>query len=93
VRQSLTPAQRRQRGSISANSWYAEASQEQINERASTARANSPASLAYWERKVDPDGHLPPEERTRRATKAKQVYFQRLAFLSSKARARGGDAA
>ncbi|MGW0759453.1 hypothetical protein ACWD1Y_23770 [Streptomyces sp. NPDC002814] len=52
-----------------------------------------------FEREVDPDGTLAPEERARRAEHARRSYFLRLALASSRARAarlsaeRGGDAA
>jgi hypothetical protein len=37
---------------------------------------------------VDPDRVLPEAERLRRAAHARKAYFARLAFLSSKARAK-----
>ena len=46
---------------------------------------------------VDPNNELPEPERVRRAGKARQAYYQRLALASAKARrarkATGGDAA
>jgi hypothetical protein len=36
---------------------------------------------------VDPDGKLPPEERERRAAKARQAHFLRLSRLSALSRA------
>jgi len=48
--------------------------------------ATAPARAAFasrWEREVDPDGVLPPEERARRAESAKTAYFLRLARLSA----------
>ena len=48
------------------------------------------ARLAFWssfEREVDPDGLLPPEERARRASHARAAHFARLAYLSARARA------
>jgi hypothetical protein len=41
-----------------------------------------------FEREVDPDGVLSPEERTRRAAAARKAYFARLALKSAKARRR-----
>ncbi len=41
---------------------------------------------ARFEREVDPDGVLPPEERARRAAHARKAYFARLALASAKAR-------
>jgi hypothetical protein len=51
------------------------------------------AFLDRFEREVDPDGILSPEERARRAEHARKAYFQRLALKSAQARSRRGDAA
>ena len=49
------------------------------------------AFLDRFEREVDPQGVLPPEERARRATAARKAYFARLALKSAAARrSRGG---
>jgi len=48
--------------------------------------------LDRFEREVDPDGVLPPEERRRRAEHARKAYFLRLALASSKARRKAGAA-
>jgi hypothetical protein len=53
---------------------------------AHTAPARA-AFLSRFEREVDPDGVLEPQERARRAEHAKKAYFIRLAVLSRKARA------
>jgi hypothetical protein len=42
--------------------------------------------MAKFEREVDPDGVLPPDERARRAEHKRRAYFQRLALKSAKAR-------
>jgi len=47
--------------------------------RAVTAPARS-AFLARFEREVDPDRVLPPDERARRARHARAAYFARLAL-------------
>jgi hypothetical protein len=39
-----------------------------------------------FEREVDPEGLLEPEERARRAEMARKAYFARLALLSAQAR-------
>ena len=44
--------------------------------------------LSRFEREVDPNGLLSPEERARRADHAKKAYFLRLAAASSRARAK-----
>ena len=46
------------------------------------------ALLDRFEREVDPDGLLPPDERTRRAAHARKAYFTRLALRSAQARRR-----
>jgi hypothetical protein len=94
---SPSPSQRRLKAELMANARWAAASKEQRHANAARARANSPADLGYWERQIDPDGKLGPEERTRRATYAKKSYFAALALKSLKARAatapgkNGGD--
>jgi hypothetical protein len=55
------------------------------NRAARTAAARK-AALDRFEREVDPDGKLSPEERARRATNARKAYFARLALRSSQAR-------
>ncbi len=44
--------------------------------------------LARFEREVDPDGTLPPEERTRRAEHALRAHMARLAAKSAAKRSR-----
>jgi hypothetical protein len=44
------------------------------------------ASMARFDREVDPEGVLPEDERARRAEHARKAYFTRLALLSSRAR-------
>ena len=56
------------------------------DEAAHTAPARA-AFLSRFEREVDPDGILDPQERTRRAEHAKKAYFIKLALASRKARA------
>ncbi len=43
--------------------------------------------LSRFEREVDPDGVLDPQDRARRAEHAKKAYFIKLALASRKARA------
>lgn len=53
------------------------------------AAHTSPARAAFlsrFEREVDPDGVLAPEERARRAEHAKKAYFLKLALASREAR-------
>jgi hypothetical protein len=44
--------------------------------------------LSRFEREVDPEGLLEPQERARRAEHAKKAYFLKLAAESSKARSK-----
>ena len=62
---------------------YVTAATHDGREITATARA---AFLARFEREVDPEGVLPPEERTRRAFCARRAYFCRLARRSAQAR-------
>jgi hypothetical protein len=55
--------------------------------RAATAAARK-AGWDRFEREVDPDRVLPPEERARRADNARQAYFTRLALKSAQVRRR-----
>jgi hypothetical protein len=44
------------------------------------------AFLSRFDREVDPDGVLEPEERSRRAEQARRAYFTRLSLAAAKAR-------
>jgi len=69
------------RASIAANeSWSRTADR---SARTAPARA---ALMARFERDVDPDGILSPDERARRADHKRRAYFGRLALTSVKAR-------
>lgn len=48
--------------------------------------------MAKFEREVDPDGVLSPEERARRAEHLRKAHFQRLALKSARARRRTREA-
>lgn len=58
--------------------------------RALTAPARA-AFLARFEREVDPQGELTPDERERRAAHARRAHFQRLAMASANARRTRAD--
>jgi hypothetical protein len=79
---SMTPEQRTQRASIAANARLAKTT----DLAALTAPARE-AFLARFEREVDPDGVLPPAERSRRAEYAKRAHMKRMALASSRSRA------
>jgi hypothetical protein len=46
--------------------------------------------LDKFEKQVDPEGTLPPQERAKRAENARKAYFARLALKSAQARRRRG---
>jgi hypothetical protein len=50
------------------------------------------ALLDRFERQVDPDGVLSPDERARRAGHARKAYFARLALRSAQARRKASGA-
>ncbi len=80
---SLTPQQRSLRARLAAHSLHAQV--------ADPAAHTAPARRAFldrFEREVDPDGRLSPEERARRAEHARKAYFSRLALASATARRR-----
>lgn len=78
---ALTPAQRRLRAQIAANTrWSRE-------NPAPTGPRGQAGLLARFEREVDPDNELSPAERFRRAEAARRAHMQRLALASAKARA------
>lgn len=79
----LTPEQRTLRARMGAHALHA-----QGKTTTAAARANSPQSLDYWRRQVDPDGVLTEDERTKRAEHARRQYMSGLAFKSSRARSR-----
>jgi hypothetical protein len=74
----LTPAERRLAGRIGALRIHASG-------KTTTTKARR-AFLARFEREVDPDNRLTPEERERRAGFARRAYFAKLAFRSAQAR-------
>jgi hypothetical protein len=84
----LSPEQRVLRARLAAYSQWA--ATYDWTARTATARA---AFMDRFEREVDPDGTLRPEERARRAESARRAYFTRLALRSAKVRGdrkRGG---
>ena len=78
---NLTPAQRSLRGRLAAHEKWARTSD--------TSAATAPARKAFdarFEREVDPDGVLAPDERARRADHARRAHFTRMALRSTLAR-------
>ena len=78
---SLTPTERSLRARLAAHSSWA-----QTADPSSRTRAARDAFLDRFEREVDPDGQLPPEERRVRAEHARKAYFSQLALKSAQAR-------
>ena len=77
----VTPEQRRLRAQIAATARWSRESPV-VN-----ARRGQEGLVAKFEREVDPDGTLPPEERARRAASARRSHMLRLSARSSKVRA------
>ncbi len=74
----LDPSARRQRARIAALVMHSKG-------LTNTAPARA-AFRNHFERDVDPDGTLTPEERAKRAEFARRAFYSRLAFASAKAR-------
>lgn len=51
-----------------------------------TTEAARRAFLARFERQVDPDGTLPPAERSKRAEAAKRLHFTRMSMQARRTR-------
>jgi hypothetical protein len=78
---TLTPAERTLRAQIAANTSWANTS-----DRLARTAAARRAAADRFEREVDPDGILSPEEHAKRAENARKAHFQRMAFKSAKVR-------
>ncbi|MBV9291078.1 MAG: hypothetical protein JO222_01415 [Frankiales bacterium] len=77
----MTPEEARQRGSLGAHVRWA-----QTADRSAATAAARAAALERFEREVDPDGLLPPEERALRAKHAKAAHMRRMSMAAAKAR-------
>jgi hypothetical protein len=77
---SLTPAERTLRARAAALVMH---SRGLTNTAAATA-----AQLGRFEREVDPDGILPPDERAKRAAQARRAAMSKLSLKASQARRR-----
>lgn len=84
--ENLTPEQRSLRSRIAANISWARTVDRSARTR--PAVNAGPASISYWEKKVDPDGLMDEQTRIKAAGNAKKAHFQRLAYLAAKARRR-----
>jgi hypothetical protein len=77
---ALSPVERKLRAKLAA---YEQHARGLGNTRPATA-----AFLARFEREVDPDGVLPPEERERRAQYALRAHMVRLSLRAEQKRRR-----
>jgi hypothetical protein len=76
----LTPTQRTLRARAAAYALHAQGG--------TSTKAGTTAFLARFEKQVDPDCILRPEERARRATFARKSYMAVLALKASRAKTR-----
>jgi hypothetical protein len=74
----LTPEQRALRSRIAAHAVHAAG-------KTNTAPGRK-AFMDRFEREVDPEGKLSPQERAKRAEHARKAYFLKLALKSAQAR-------
>jgi len=79
--EGLTPSERSLRARLAAHTSWARTS----DRSARTAPARR-AALQRFERQVDPDGVLAPDERAQRAQQAMRAHMARLALRSVQAR-------
>lgn len=77
---SLSPSERSMRAQKAALTRWAHTDSAEASEAARRRQ------LDRFEREVDPEGVLPPAERTRRAERARKAYMAGLALKSAKSR-------
>jgi hypothetical protein len=63
-----------------------------VSDRAAATAPARAASEARFERLVDPDGTLAPEERAKRAANARRAHYQQMALKSVESRRRAAAA-
>jgi hypothetical protein len=78
--QAASPAERSLRARLAAYAMHAQRDSRQ------TSAPGRAAFLARFEREVDPDSTLDPEERRRRAAQARSAYFTRLSLRAVQVR-------
>lgn len=83
TRIATSPEQRSLAARIAVHASWAN-----TTDRTARTAPGTKAFLDRFERQVDPDGQLPPDERARRAEHARKAYFLGLALKSAKARAK-----
>lgn len=80
-----TASERATNARIAANERWAK--EPDRSSATAKARANSPASIEYWMKKVDPEQRLTLPQRLDRAKNAKAAFYQRRAAVMRKAKA------
>jgi hypothetical protein len=80
----LTPEQRSLRARIAVNESWARTKDRAARTKNGTDA--SPARLAYWERRVDPEGEMDDATRAKAAENARTAHYARMAYRSAKAR-------
>ena len=78
----MDPTDRRLRARMAALTLHS-----RVDSREHTAPARA-GFMARFDREVDPESVLAPEERTRRAARARRAWMVRLALRSAQARRR-----
>ncbi|MFD0362742.1 hypothetical protein ACFQZZ_14960 [Nocardia sp. GCM10030253] len=78
-----TPSERTLQARIAAHASWAK-----TPDRAARTKKAREALLTKFDRLVDPDGLLSPEERAYRANQARKAHFTRLALNSAQSRRR-----
>jgi len=76
-----TPVERSMQGRIAAYERWAKE-----EDRTAATAAGRKAFQDRFEREVDPEGALAPEERARRAEAARKAYYTRLSLMAAQAR-------
>ncbi len=79
----LSPNERTLRARIAAHALHAQGG--------TSTKAGTAAFLARFDRQVDPDGTLSPEERARRSEHARKSYMASLALKRFRSRSRKAD--
>lgn len=77
------PAYRSARGRYGAHVMHSKHDGREIT---AAATAAGPQSIAYWRKRVDPEGVLDEPERERRAQHAKKAHYARLSMLAAAAK-------
>ena len=75
---SLSPSEKTLRAQIAAHESWA-----RTEDRAARTANARKAAMDRFEREVDPNGELTPQERAKRAEHARKAYFARLALRSA----------